>query len=245
MIKSKFRSATIFFFWFVLTASALFSDGTQASEREKMFQKYLNFGSYVKGGIITPNWMPDGNSFWYAVGGPQHTAIYKVDPVANIKEPLFDNAKLRDALTEALGHEPAGLGVPFQQFSFVGPQRIQFTIEGATFILDLDSYALEKQVSPTFFSFSSFLISEQERITPKMFERERFLGLGPMAQPEVMSPDGKWFVSLKDYNLVLRATVDGHHTPHNGRGRNERLGRGNDALVSLVNGWAKACGCPH
>jgi len=213
MFKRKFWSASFIIFIVVLTTSALSSYGTQASEREEMYQKYMNIGAYVKGGTITPNWMLDGNSFWFAEGGPQNTVIHKVDPVANTKEPLFDTPRLRTAIAEALGHEPAGLGVPFQQFSFVGPQRIQFTLEGATFILDLDSYSLEKQTSLMSFSFSNLLVSELERITPKMFDRERFMGLGPMIQPEVMSPDGKWFVSVKDHNLVLRATVDGRTIP--------------------------------
>ncbi len=164
-------------------------------------------------GTITPNWMLDGNSFWYAEGGPQNTVIHKVDPVANTKEPLFDTPRLRTALTDELGHEPAGMGVPFQQFSFVAAKRIQFAIEGATFLLDLDSYKLERQVSPTAFSFSQLLVSEQERVTPKMFDREKFMGLGPMSQPEAMSPGGKWFISVRDYNLVLRATVDGRTVP--------------------------------
>jgi len=209
MGKIKFRSATVFIFCILLLASPLLPNKGQTAEREKMFQKYLNFGSYVKGGIVTPNWMPDGKSFWYAEGGPQNRVILKVDPAANTGEPLFNTARLRAALTEALGHEPAGLGVPFQRLSFIGPNRIQFSVEGMSFILDLESYEIEKQMSSMSFSYSPFLISEQERITPKMFEREKFMGLGPMKEPEAMSPDGKWFVSVKDHNLMLRATVDG------------------------------------
>ena len=69
------------------------------SEREAMYYRYLEFPSYVKGGSIQPHWMADGSSFWYAEGGPAHTVIYKVDPAANTKTPLFDTARLRDALT--------------------------------------------------------------------------------------------------------------------------------------------------
>ena len=59
--------------------------------------------------------MPDGNSFWYAEGGPQNTVIHRVDPATGVVEELFDAPRLRAALTEALGHEPAGLGGNFNR----------------------------------------------------------------------------------------------------------------------------------
>ncbi len=76
------------------------------SEREAMYYRYLEFPSYVKGGSIEPHWMADGSSFWYAEGAPTNTVIWKVDPKANTKTPLFDTARLRQALTPLLGHQP-------------------------------------------------------------------------------------------------------------------------------------------
>ena len=60
-----------------------------------MYYRYLEFPSYVKGGAIEPHWMADGSSFWYAEGAPDNTVIYKVDPKANTKTPMFDTARLR------------------------------------------------------------------------------------------------------------------------------------------------------
>ena len=34
-----------------------------APEREAAYQRYLDFGSLIEGGRVTPNWMPDGDSF--------------------------------------------------------------------------------------------------------------------------------------------------------------------------------------
>ena len=39
--------------------------------------------------------MADGSRFWYAEGAPDNTVIYKVDPKANTKTPMFDTARLR------------------------------------------------------------------------------------------------------------------------------------------------------
>ena len=182
-------------------------------EREAAYQRHLDFGSLIEGGRINPNWMPGGNSFWYAEGGPQHTVIHRVDPIAGTVEELFDTPRLRAALTEALGHEPAGLGVPFRQLSFAGDSSVQFTVEGQTFVLDLDTYAVERQRQPSSLALVSYLVSETERATPKTFVREVFQGLGPRPYPERLSPDGQWFVGLDNHNLTLRATVDGRVVP--------------------------------
>ncbi len=184
-----------------------------APEREAAYQRHLDFGSLIEGGSITPNWMPDGNSFWYAEGGPQHTVIHRVDPTAGTVEELFDAPRLRAALTDALGHEPAGLGVPFRQLSFAGDSSVQFTVEGQTFVLNLDTYAVERRRAPSSLSLVSYLVSETERATPKTFVREVFQGLGPRPYPERLSPDGQWFVGLDNHNLTLRATVDGRVVP--------------------------------
>lgn len=184
-----------------------------APDQEAAYQRYLDFGSLIEGGRVTPNWMPDGNSFWYADGGPQHTIIHRVDPAAGRVEQLFDTPRLRAALTDALGHEPAGLGVPFRQLAFVGPSSVQFTVEGQTLVLDLDTYAVERQRTPSPLGLVSYLVSEVERVTPRTFIREVFQGLGPRPFPESLSPDGQWFVGLDNHNLTLRATVDGRVVP--------------------------------
>ena len=80
-----------------------------------MYHRYLEFASLVKGGTIEPHWMADGSSFWYAEGAPANIIIYKVDPNANTKTPLFDTRCLRQALTAALGHAPPYRGLPFDR----------------------------------------------------------------------------------------------------------------------------------
>jgi dipeptidyl aminopeptidase/acylaminoacyl peptidase len=200
------------FILFVALVVALAATETHAGtpeENEAVYQAYMEFGDMVEGGSVTPGWILGGPSFWIAEGGPQNTVIYRVDPAANAKEELFDVPRLREALTEALGHEPAGLGVPFAQLSFVGPDTVAFMLEGASWTMDLSSYTVAKQPAPMAMDFVPFLVSETSRATPKMFFKESFNGLGPMAAPEGPSPDGKWFASVQDNNIALRATVDG------------------------------------
>ena len=153
-----------------------------------MYSRYLEFASYVKGGTVEPHWMADGSSFWYAEGGPENTVIWRVDPNANTKTTLFDTARLRQALSALLGHEPPYKGLPFAEFTFVDSEKaVKFTVEDKDFILRLATYRITRAPA----------LSEQEksRLVPQ--------------SGEVLSPDRRWFASVKDYNLWLRSTVDG------------------------------------
>ncbi len=179
-----------------------------SAQDESVYQRYLDFGLLVTGGRVTPSWLADGSSFWYVKGGPNERQILKVDPATGGESPLFDVARLRGALREALGHDPAGTGVPFDQFQFKGPDRISFSLEGAAYLLDLGTYTVTRPVPPSTYS-SALVRSEAERTVPGTFMRERFQGLGPLPSPEVMSPDGRWMAGIEDANLVMRATVDG------------------------------------
>ncbi len=171
------------------------------SEDDAVYQRYLDFGSLVQGGSVVPNWLPDGSSFWYVQGGPNEREILRLDPAANAATPMFDVTRLRSALRESLGHEPVGTGVPFEQFHFVSPGRVSFSLEGSDYELDLAGYTVFRQVPLT--------RSEAERTVPGLFLREKFVGWAPMPSPEPMSPDGRWIASIQDHNLAMRATVDG------------------------------------
>ncbi len=170
------------------TGSGQVDDSAHRAEREAMYNRYLEFPSLIKGGSITPHWMADGSSFWYAEGTPDNTVIWKVDPKANTKTPLFDTARLRRALTKVLGHEPPYRGLPFSDFSVVdGGQAVKFGVEGKQFVLQRDTYTISSvSLSPK---------EEKERVTPK--------------RGEVPSPDGRWIATVKEYNLWLRSTEDG------------------------------------
>ena len=167
----------------------------QQSEREAMYYRYLEFASYVKGGSIEPHWMADGARFWYTEGDSASTAIWRVDPKVNIKTPFFDTARLREALTEVLGYNPAGVGVPFDTFTFLdGEQAVTFAVADKQFILELDTYT----VKPAPIGAEP----EETRFAPRPVPHP-FIGFS-----EMLSPDRSRFVTLNDHNVWLRSTVD-------------------------------------
>ncbi len=190
---------------FLVAGLAAFSSLARAgepgqSEREAMYYRYLEFPSYVKGGSIEPHWMADGSSFWYAEGAAANTVIYKIDPKANTKTPLFDAARLRQALTTVLGHEAPYQGLPFEEFTFVDNSEaaVKFTVENIGFVLQLDTYAITR----------ASILSEEEkmRLAPRAVRKGLFAHWPPVM--EVLSPDSKWFAGVTEHNLRLRSTHD-------------------------------------
>ncbi len=128
-----------------ITAPLVRAQETPKSDREAMYYRYLEFASYVKGGSVDPHWMADGSSFWYAEGAPDNTIIWKVDPRANTKTPLFDAERLRQALAAVLGHEPPYEALPFEDLTFIeGQEAVRFTVEDEEFILRLDTYQISR-----------------------------------------------------------------------------------------------------
>jgi len=174
-------------------------------DREARYQRYLQFASMVKGGTIQPNWMEDGQSFWYVEGQPDQTVIIKVDPAADTSEPLFDTARLREALTPVLGHEPPYEGLPFDTFSFTAEDEsaITFTLEGRLFHLVLDGYAVTK--------VGAAPAKTETHATPRSVRKG--FGASTPDVMEVLSPNGLYLATEKDNGLWLRWTTDGRPEP--------------------------------
>jgi len=134
--------------------------------------------------------MADGSSFWYAENAPANTVIYKVDPQANTKTPLFDTARLREELTQLLGNEPPYQGLPFEELTFIGngETEVAFTVADKEFNLRLDTY----------------------EITPSADLPEDIPSQGTDPQQQwSLSPDGRWSATLEDHNIWLRSTGGG------------------------------------
>ena len=204
MLKSKMKSIAILVLSVGVLANIAFSQDEKQSERKTMYYRYLTFASLVKGGSIQPHWMADKSSFWYAEGVPDKTIVYKVNPKANTKEPLFDTERLRQALTPLLRHEPPYKGLPFKKFTFLDEEKaVKFTVEGTKFICHLDTYKI--------ISVPPQSKEEKSRMVPQSVHKG-FLASEPDVM-EVLSPDRRWFLGAKDYNLCLRSTYDGRQEP--------------------------------
>ncbi len=207
MAKSKGTTVVILVVSLSVIAPPTPAQEALQSERETMYYRYMEFASYVKGGSVEPHWMADGSSFWYAEGHPASTTIWKVDPRANTKTPLFDTERVREALAAVLGHEPPYEGLPFDDLTFLeGEEAVRFTVEDKEFTLRFDTYKISR--------VPSLSDEERRRLVPQRIGNysTHTSGVSDVDIMEILSPDGRWFASVRDYNLWLRSTDD-HAVP--------------------------------
>ena len=193
-ISEQLLAITISTLLFILPVHA--RQATTPATREAMYQRHLDFASNVKGGSVEPHWMADGSSFWYAEGALDSTVIWKVDPRANTRVPLFDTQRLRAAIAEAIGGEPDGKGIPFREFEFLpGETAVGFRLGQREFILDLSAYAIRDDPAAA---------KERERVRPRIVGR----GLNGDIL-EVLSTDRRWFATVSEHNLWVRPVAGG------------------------------------
>jgi len=171
-----------------------------SARREAVYQAFLDFPAFVKGGVVRPGWMPDSNSFWYADSAPDRTVIRLVDPGANSVTPLLDVARARASIETALGHALPYRGLPFSTFSFGdGGTTVRFQLEGREWILNRSTYGVRAAPILT--------PQERDRVTPRVLRKYYPVRVPDLT--EVQSPDRAWFAAERDGDLWLRSTLDG------------------------------------
>jgi dipeptidyl aminopeptidase/acylaminoacyl peptidase len=171
---------------FVVTVPMVQAQEAPSLERDRMYQRYLNFSSYLQGGSINAHWMSDGATFWYAEDRPDGGVVWNVNANRGTKAPLFDAGRLRKALVPLLGHEPTSAGLQFRDaVMLAGERALRFRVEGLDVELDLQSYVVMRSVG----------------------------ALVPAARGEIRSPDRRWFAGVRDHNIWIRSALDQTMTP--------------------------------
>jgi dipeptidyl-peptidase-4 len=222
-------------------------------KRLKRFNRFMNPAGLVVGGNTAPRWMLDGASFCYVVGAPHDTVLLRVDGESGAVAPLLDVEKTRRALAAHLGRDLPYTGLPFDSVVELGDNRYQFFFEGTDYRLSTDGYAIEavggeSAVSHDMRAVSRLLgVDPMDREVPRFYRRSFFL-MEPSLVTEVPSPDLRWFASVKDGNIVLRAPVDDRTVPLTTDGTQDfawdieaprfELSAGMEAGEHLLNPWS-------
>ena len=103
-----------------------------------------NTSPLISGDSVRPQWLLDGNRFWYRNKTSAGAEFVLVDPVRNVRAELFDNTRLAAAMSTAndTSYDPTRL--PFRAFKFTDDGKNEHEIEFATgkrrFICDIASY---------------------------------------------------------------------------------------------------------
>jgi dipeptidyl aminopeptidase/acylaminoacyl peptidase len=106
-------------------------------------ERFLNWhaSDLIAGDQVSPEWLPDGNRFWYRNKTGSGSEFVLVDPARNTKGLVFDHARLAAAMSLAndTAYEPHKL--PFEAFEFINGERgIEFNARRKRFQCDIVGY---------------------------------------------------------------------------------------------------------
>src|SRR5690606_26363018 len=122
------------------------ADPTQAQVSYSRAEQLLNWNTtrLMSGDQVSPQWLKDGNRFWYRNKTATGAEFVLVDPAANARRQLFDHARLARAMTVASDTAFDGDALPFQTFTFGNDgdneQVIEFTAVRKRFECDVTQY---------------------------------------------------------------------------------------------------------
>ena len=139
-----------------------------------------NLKDVVRNLDVKPHWTADRSRFWYRRGTEQGKEFVLVDPGSGERGPAFDHARLSRALSEASGAEYGPHDLPFDSFEFVdGLDAIRFDVDGVRWSCALDSYGCQRT------------------------------GTDAAGEGDLLSPDGRRNVIVRDHDIYVRSTHDG------------------------------------
>lgn len=168
---------------------------------------YRDLPNLIRDANLIPAWSLDGQRLGFLSGPADERQAWSVDLATGIRTPLLDVQRTRDAIQAATGITPAGRGLPFEAFAFVGPTMIAFAIGADRFMLDFGAYFVIRPPAPSMLD-TMLGISPEARGTPRVFRRSLPM-VGQVDAYELMSPDAKQLLSIQNYNVSLRSTYDG------------------------------------
>jgi dipeptidyl aminopeptidase/acylaminoacyl peptidase len=135
----------------------------------------------MSGDQVQPQWLKDGNRFWYRNKLADGAEFVLIDPASNARRPLFDHHRLARAMTLAADTAFDGKKLPFTTFKFgndnENESEIEFNAVRKRFVCNISSYNCT--VGDTL----------------------------PSDVPFVASPDKKWEAFVHENNLWVRNRV--------------------------------------
>jgi dipeptidyl aminopeptidase/acylaminoacyl peptidase len=179
--------------------------------------------------VVTPHWFAHDTKFWYmnALRGEAREFVL-VDAEKGVRQPAFDHDKLAAALSKAAGKEFKADHLPFTSIEFSEDGKsVKFDAADKSWRCDLDSYQCGTQEKSAFLVPSRFpAIASTDIHDSSAATDDQLHPASPQPDQDEdqdqrqgqgrgrrggggRSPDGKWSVTVKNYNLYLHALPDG------------------------------------
>jgi dipeptidyl-peptidase-4 len=172
------------------------AQGTLADyERSERISKWT--ANKVFRASVLPNWSGDGDRFTYRVDLPGgESEFIAVDALKGERLFAFDHAKLAAALGKLRDTEVSAKKLPIEQVAML-PAAFRFNAYGKRYECNLDDYALKD-------------VGKAEPV-PQVVPAPKKGGGGQKQQRPAnsTSPDGKWVISVRDDNIVLKSKASG------------------------------------
>lgn len=177
---------------FVLTLSATAQQGRSFTDKDyEHAEKFMSYNteSFIDRGSLRPTWLAN-DRFWYQTTSAQGTEFILVDP-AKGKKPAFDHQRMTTALSAAAGTTYQANKLPITALNYTTDGKsIAVTADGKRWKVDLKSYKT--------------MVDDSTPAAVTSNAPQGRGGRGGGGSIEILSPDGKKAVYIKDYNLWVR-----------------------------------------
>ena len=157
-----------------LMAGNIFGQGTLKDYQEAEKWLWCNIGDKIYNTNIRPNWIAEGDAFWYSTNTRNGVEYFHVDLKKKKKKALFNKEKLAAKLSTFANKEFLAKDLKLNNVKYT-KENLQFEIDTFLLALDLKTYTISKREKPV-------------KRTPQ----------------ELVSPNKKRIAFIKDYNLFIK-----------------------------------------
>lgn len=152
-------------------------------------------GKMVFSTSIQPKWFKNSDKFWYTYQTPQGTFYYIVNPVAETKKQVFDNAKLAAQLTEIVKDPFDSQNIPITNLKLKDDKKFTFEIKSTIEVDGKDEKTGKPKKEKKTHGF------EYDIQTNTLTEIKDYKAEKPFPKWASVSPDNKYVVFSRDFNL--------------------------------------------
>ena len=162
---------------------------------------------------VSPNWIEDGDRFWYEWETSDGASYFVVDPATGSKSQIFDNDRIAAELTRITRDPWDGQHLPIRNIRFIDDNTLQFEVESSQDEEDEDDEIEEEREEEREQDDQDREEGESTRKRVHHFEydvntrtlRELEDYEAPDSHPSwaAVSPDTAWVVFSREFNLWM------------------------------------------
>lgn len=194
---------------------------------EANFKLAARFAPYKMRGLlkstsVSPRWIEGSDRFWYEYETSDGKRYWLVDPIAGTKTEIFDNDRIAAELTRITLDPWDAQHLPIRRIKFIDGDTLQFEVQSTQDEEqeDAEEKKEEEQEKKEDDMEEGGGRRGSQRPKKKVFHFEYKVGAKTLRELEdweapesqaswaSISPDGKWVIFVRDYNLQMMSGED-------------------------------------